>query len=73
MKVIAAELFGGTSFMEDCTFDLGPKGDQVLGAHMLEICETIAADKPSLEFTRSASAARTTPFGSSSIARPAAR
>ena len=49
MKVIAADLPGGTSFMEDYTYDLGPKGHQVLGAHMLEICESIATGKPSLE------------------------
>jgi L-arabinose isomerase len=49
MKVVAADLPGGTSFMEDYTYDLGPKGHQVLGAHMLEICESIATGKPSLE------------------------
>ncbi|HEY7088160.1 MAG TPA: L-arabinose isomerase [Tepidisphaeraceae bacterium] len=49
MKVIAADLKGGTSFMEDYTYHMDPKGHQVLGAHMLEICESIAAGKPSLE------------------------
>ena len=49
MKVIAADLPGGTSFMEDYTYHLNPNGHQVLGSHMLEICETIAAGKPSLE------------------------
>ncbi|MBI5689512.1 MAG: L-arabinose isomerase [Verrucomicrobia bacterium] len=49
MKVIGADLPGGTSFMEDYTYHLSPKGHQVLGAHMLEICESIAATKPSLE------------------------
>lgn len=49
MKVIAADLPGGTSFMEDYTYHLHPDGHQVLGAHMLEICESIAAGKPSLE------------------------
>ena len=49
MKVMAADLPGGTSFMEDYTYHLDPKGHQVLGAHMLEICESIAAGKPSLE------------------------
>ncbi|MCX6940164.1 MAG: L-arabinose isomerase [Verrucomicrobia bacterium] len=49
MKVIGADLKGGTSFMEDYTYHLHPKGHQVLGAHMLEICESIAATKPSLE------------------------
>ena len=49
MKVIGAGLPGGTSFMEDYTYHLEPKGHLVLGAHMLEICESIAAGKPSLE------------------------
>jgi L-arabinose isomerase len=49
MKVIGAGLKGGTSFMEDYTYHLYPKGHQVLGAHMLEICESIAATKPTLE------------------------
>src|SRR5471032_3051625 len=49
MKVIGDGLPGGTSFMEDYTYHLSPKGHQVLGAHMLEICESIAAGKPSLE------------------------
>ena len=49
MKVIADGLKGGTSFMEDYTYHLDPKGHQVLGSHMLEICESIAAGQPSLE------------------------
>jgi L-arabinose isomerase len=49
MKVIGADLPGGTSFMEDYTYHLEPGNHQVLGAHMLEICESIAAGKPSLE------------------------
>jgi L-arabinose isomerase len=49
MKVMAADLTVGTSFMEDYTYHLHPDGHLVLGAHMLEICESIAADKPSLE------------------------
>jgi L-arabinose isomerase len=49
MKVIAVDLKGGTSFMEDYTYHLHPDGHQVLGAHMLEICESIADGKPSLE------------------------
>jgi L-arabinose isomerase len=49
MKVIGAGLEGGTSFMEDYTYHLAPSGSLVLGAHMLEICESIAAGKPSLE------------------------
>lgn len=39
----------GTSFMEDYTYDLTEGSEVVLGAHMLEICPSIAADKPKLE------------------------
>ena len=49
MKVMAQGLKGGTSFMEDYTYHLDPKGHLVLGAHMLEICPSIAKGKPSLE------------------------
>jgi L-arabinose isomerase len=49
MKVMSAGLDGGTSFMEDYTYHLNQSGLKVLGAHMLEICPTIAAGKPSLE------------------------
>jgi L-arabinose isomerase len=48
MKVMAAGLSGGTSFMEDYTYDFSGT-QKVLGSHMLEICPSIAADKPSLE------------------------
>jgi len=48
MKVMAGGLPGGTSFMEDYTYDFSgtPK---ILGSHMLEVCPSIAAGKPSLE------------------------
>jgi L-arabinose isomerase len=49
MKVMGAGLKGGTSFMEDYTYHFSASGDKVLGAHMLEICESIAATKPRLE------------------------
>ncbi len=49
MKVMADGLAGGTSFMEDYTYHLHPSGHQVLGSHMLEICPSIAAQKPSVE------------------------
>ena len=39
----------GTSFMEDYTYHLDPADPLVLGAHMLEICPTIAATKPRIE------------------------
>jgi L-arabinose isomerase len=49
LKVVGHGLGGGTSFMEDYTYHLAPGGHQVLGAHMLEVCESIAAARPSLE------------------------
>jgi L-arabinose isomerase len=49
MKVMAAGLKGGTSFMEDYTYHLEPGNSLVLGSHMLEVCETIAASRPTLE------------------------
>jgi L-arabinose isomerase len=49
LKVIAAGLAGGTSFMEDYTYHLVPGEEVILGAHMLEVCPSIAAATPSLE------------------------
>lgn len=49
MKVMGHGLDGGTSLMEHYTYDLAPDDEQVLGAHMLEICESIAAEQPRLE------------------------
>jgi len=49
MKVMAAGLKGGTSFMEDYTYHLEPGNEQVLGAHMLEVCPSIADGKPNVE------------------------
>ena len=49
MKVMASGLEGGTSFMEDYTYHLSPSGQKVLGAHMLEICPSIAEGPVNLE------------------------
>ncbi|MGE5419881.1 MAG: L-arabinose isomerase [Chloroflexota bacterium] len=49
MKVMAEGLEGGTSFMEDYTYHFDPEGMRVLGAHMLEVCPTIALGKPKVE------------------------
>src|SRR5436305_1655665 len=49
MKVMASGLKGGNSFMEDYTYHFDPNNKMVLGAHMLEICESIADGKPSCE------------------------
>lgn len=49
MKTMTRGLDGGTSFMEDYTYHLEPGNELVLGAHMLEVCPTIAAAKPRIE------------------------
>ena len=49
MKVMSAGLPGGTSFMEDYTYHLTGDDDLILGAHMLEVCPSIAGDRPRLE------------------------
>ena len=49
MKVMATGLPQGTSFMEDYTYHLEPGNELVLGAHMLEICPSIAATRPRIE------------------------
>jgi L-arabinose isomerase len=49
MKLMADGLPGGTSFMEDYTYHLEGGRSMVLGSHMLEICPSIAADRPRVE------------------------
>jgi L-arabinose isomerase len=49
MKVMSSGLPGGVSFMEDYTYHLADDGDLSLGAHMLEVCESIAGSRPRLE------------------------
>ena len=49
MKVMSAGVKGGASFMEDYSYHFSTSGDKVLGAHMLEICESIAVSKPKLD------------------------
>jgi L-arabinose isomerase len=49
MKVMASDLGGKTSFMEDYTYHLEPNNHLVLGSHMLEICPSIADSKPTCE------------------------
>jgi L-arabinose isomerase len=48
-KVMTAGRRGGVSFMEDYTYHLVKGRERVLGAHMLEVCPSIAEGKPSLE------------------------
>ena len=49
IKAMGREVPGGTSFMEDYTYHWGPGTPKILGAHMLEVCPTIAADRPRVE------------------------
>lgn len=49
MKVMAAGMPGGNSFMEDYTYHFENGNNMVLGSHMLEICPSIASGKPSCE------------------------
>lgn len=47
MKIMANNQ--GTSFMEDYTYHMEPGNELVLGSHMLEICPTIASNRPKIE------------------------
>ena len=49
VKAMGAGLPGGTSFMEDYTYHLVPGEEKILGAHMLEVCPSIASARPSCE------------------------
>ncbi|MFF9703946.1 L-arabinose isomerase [Streptomyces griseofuscus] len=49
LKTVGSGRPAGTSFMEDYTYHLVPGEQLVLGAHMLEVCPSIAAGQPSCE------------------------
>jgi L-arabinose isomerase len=49
VKAMGAGAGPGTSFMEDYTYHFGPGEPKILGAHMLEVCPSIAAAKPRVE------------------------
>ena len=46
---MGAGLPGGASLMEDYTYNLVPGAEKILGAHMLDVCPSPTATKPSLE------------------------
>ncbi len=48
MKIMGGNDGKGTSFMEDYTYHFEPNNKMVLGAHMLEVCPTIAQDRPKI-------------------------
>lgn len=49
MKAMSEGQKGGTAFMEDYTYHLVKGQEYSLGAHMLEVCPSVAADKPRIE------------------------
>jgi L-arabinose isomerase len=49
IKQMSEGLTGGSSLMEDYTYDLTKGNELSLGAHMLEVCPSIAAEKPRIE------------------------
>jgi len=48
-KIMAAGRGAGSSFMEDYTYHLAPESGMVLGAHMLEVCPSIAKTRPKIQ------------------------
>ncbi len=48
VKFMSAGLTGGASFMEDYTYHFAAAGDLVVGAHMLEVCPSIAGEGKAL-------------------------
>jgi L-arabinose isomerase len=48
MKLMAADKSEGTSFMEDYTYHLDEQEAWNMGAHMLEVCPTLASGKASI-------------------------
>ena len=49
LKAMSAGQAGGTTFMEDYTYHLEPGNQYSLGAHMLEVCPSVAAKRPRIE------------------------
>ncbi len=49
VKAMSVGIGRGTSFMEDYTYHFGPGEPKILGAHMLEVCPSIAVEQPSCE------------------------
>jgi L-arabinose isomerase len=49
MKVMGENGNGASAFMEDYTYHLVPGSEYSLGAHMLEVCPSLAADRPRIE------------------------
>ena len=49
LKAMSEGKTGGTAFMEDYTYHLEKGNEYSLGAHMLEVCPSVAAERPKIE------------------------
>lgn len=49
MKMMTADKNGGTAFMEDYTYHFDPACGMNMGAHMLEVCPSVAANRPQIK------------------------
>lgn len=49
MKMMTADKHGGTAFMEDYTYNFDPNNGMNMGAHMLEVCPSVAAERPKIK------------------------
>ena len=49
LKAMSEGQTGGTTFMEDYTYHLEKGNEYSLGAHMLEVCPSVAAQRPRIE------------------------
>lgn len=49
IKLMSRDKPEGTAFMEDYTYNFEPENEMIMGAHMLEVCPSIAAEKPRIE------------------------
>ena len=49
LKAMSADMNGGTAFMEDYTYHFEPGNEMIMGAHMLEVCPTLAQTKPEIK------------------------
>lgn len=49
LKVMGSDMSGGTAFMEDYTYHFEPGNEMIMGAHMLEVCPTIAQTRPEIQ------------------------
>ena len=49
IKALTEGMTGGSAFMEDYTYNLQKGAEYSLGAHMLEVCPSVAAERPRIE------------------------